>query len=211
LPSDENDQNDAVEECDNPEIIKLMISSFYHLEYSCDTFLPIEQNAKLHASSVQASPGSVPSVLTHAKVFAAAVKYQADGLRDLAAEKFENTIRFFWDDEVFAEVVSVVFHSTPEDVSTLRNIVIETLYSHLDVLKDKKDIQAVLCEIPRLAYVLLKRKCDKRSPKPTRHSYSAYDDGETRLCLVCDQYPLFWSGSDDDLCRDCWEQRSRWD
>jgi hypothetical protein len=188
-----------------------MISSFYHLEYSCDTFLPIDQTSKLHASSVQKSPESAPSVLTHAKVFAAAVKYQADGLRDLAAEKFENTIRFFWNDEVFAEVVTVVFHSTPEGVLTLRNIVIDTLYSHLDALKDKKEIQAVLCEIPRLAYILLKRKCDESSLRATRPSPSDVDYTETRLCLVCDQYPLFWSGSDVDLCRDCWEQRSRWE
>jgi hypothetical protein len=151
LTSDKNDQSDADEECDDPEIIKLMISSFYHLEYTCDTFLPANQTNKLHASSVQTPTGSVPSVLTHAKVFAAAVKYQADGLREFAAEKLANTIRFFWNDKVFAEVITVVFYSTPEDVSTLRDIVIDTLYSHLDALKDKKDIQTVLSEIPRLA------------------------------------------------------------
>lgn len=188
-----------------------MISSFYHLEYSCDEIVSPHPVCTSNGSSFHRSP---ESLVTHAKMYAAAIKYQADGLRDLTAEKFEDNIEFLWNHEVFAEVVTIVFHSTPDDVAQLRNIVIDTMYSNLETLKNKKDIQAVLSEIPRLAYILLKRKCDEkpfRVLKDTRSSVTEFDYGETRLCLVCDGFPLFWSGSDVDICRDCWEARSRWD
>lgn len=188
-----------------------MISSFYHLEYSCGETISTHPTRTSNASSFYRSP---ESLVTHAKIYAAAIKYQVDGLRDLAAEKFEDCIKFLWDHEVFAEVVTIVFNSTPDDVAQLRNIVIDTMYSHIETLKDKKDIQAVLSDIPRLACILLMRKCEEKPFKvfnDTRSSGGDFEYGESRLCLVCDQYPLFWSGADVDLCRDCWEARSRWE
>ena len=204
-----SDKSDADEACDDPEIIKLMISSFYHLEYTCDGPIRTSKTTTSDDSSVSRSP---ESLLTHAKVFAAAIKYQADGLRDLAEEKFRKTIPFFWNHEIFAEVVMVVFHSTPDGVSTVRDIVIDTLYNHLDALKDKKKIRAALCEIPCLAYILLRRKCEELPAKVIRSSVKIFDHGEeTRLCRVCDQYPYFWSEAEIGMCRDCWEERARWE
>lgn len=88
------------------------------------------------------------------------------------------------------------------------------MYNNLGIIKDKKDIQAVLSEIPRLAYILLKRKCDEKPfklVKDTRSSVTEFEYGATPLCLICDEYPLFWSSADVDICIDCWEARSRWD
>lgn len=67
-----------------------MISSFYHLEYSCDEIISTQPIRTSNASSFYRSP---ESLVTHAKMYATAIKYQADGLRDLAAEKFEDTIK----------------------------------------------------------------------------------------------------------------------
>lgn len=186
-----------------------MISSFYHLEYTCDEPTRTSTTTTSDDPFVSRTPDSL---LTHAKVFAAATKYQADGLRDLAEENFRKTIPFFWNDAIFAEVVMVVFHSTPDEISILRDIVIDTLYNHIDALKDKKKTRTALCEIPCLEYILVKSKCEERLAKVIRFSVKPFDHGEeTRLCRVCDQYPYFWSEAEIDMCRDCWEERARWE
>jgi high-affinity K+ transport system ATPase subunit B len=97
------------------------------------------------------------NIIEHAKVFAIAVKYQVDGLRDLAAEKFKRSAKVFWDHEDFAHAIFVVHNSTSDGVSKLRDIVADTLCEHFDKLKHKPEIETVVCSIPALAYALLKR------------------------------------------------------
>ena len=96
-------------------------------------------------------------VIEHVKVFAMAVKYQVDGLCDLAAAKFKQSAETSWKHDDFAHAISVVHDSTPEDVSQLRDIVSNILHAHFDKLKDKPEVDSVVCSIPHLAYALLKR------------------------------------------------------
>lgn len=106
----------------------------------------------------------------------------------------------------------MVFHSTPDEVSTLRDIFIDTLYGHLDALKDKRGIKVALCEILRLAYILLQRKCEEYPPQTIRSTkdLNRQITPETRRCRACDQYAYFLSDFEIAFCRDCWEERARW-
>ena len=108
-------------------------------------------------------------IIEHAKVFAMAVKYQVDGLRRLAVSKLKDAVEEdeAWIHDNFAQVVSTIFTSTPEDVKDLRDVAEELLYTHFDDLKHKDGIEDVLCSFPRLTYTLLKRKSEKQSPAAT--------------------------------------------
>jgi len=85
------------------------------------------------------------------------VKYQIDGLRDLAASKYKHVVTTCWNHEDFAHSVHVAFTSTVEEVTQLREIISDILHQHFDDLKDKAEIETVVCNIPRLAFALLKR------------------------------------------------------
>ena len=119
-----------------------MVEYFYYFDYLRGT------------NSLPVSP---VYLIEHAKVFAIAVKYQIDGLRDLAASKFEDAATAHWKHDDFAHAVHVAFNSTAEEVTQLREVVSDILHQHFDVLKDKPEVETVVCNIPRLAYALLKR------------------------------------------------------
>ena len=94
---------------------------------------------------------------THAKIFAIAVKYQVPALQALAASRFQKAVDCGWDHSSFAETITLVYTSTPEETKELRKIVMESLDQH-DSLLDKPEIEAAVCEINTLAFQLLKRK-----------------------------------------------------
>lgn len=147
-------------------------------------------NANLVAHANPVAPVSSPRqskvhIIEHAEVFAMAVKYQVESLRDLAAAKFKQSAEMDWDHEDFAEAISIVHSSTDESVSQLRNIVADVIHEHFEALQDK-GVETVICEIPRLAYDLLKRK--REQPKPL------VDTGHhNESCPRCSQ-PLSYFG-----------------
>jgi hypothetical protein len=98
-------------------------------------------------------------IVEHAKVFAIAVKYQVDGLRHLAALKFRNEMRRSraYNHDNFAEAVAIIFRSTPEDVTQLRDVVEELLDTHFEELQHKPDVEVVVTSFPQLSCALLKR------------------------------------------------------
>ena len=65
---------------DDPEIIKLMVSFFYHFEYYIGESFHVKH---IGTADNTLAPRSPLEAVTNAKVFAAAIKYQVDGLRDL--------------------------------------------------------------------------------------------------------------------------------
>lgn len=131
-----------------------MVEYFYHFDYLRE----IESLPNLSRFSPRAP--ELPSnvyVIEHAKVFAIAVKYQIDGLRDLAASKFKEAATSYWNHDDFAHSIHIAFNSTAEEVTQLRKVVSDILHKHFDDLEDKPEVEAVVCNIPRLAYALLKR------------------------------------------------------
>jgi hypothetical protein len=188
---------------DDPEIIKLMIQFLYNLDY--DESLCRKASETDQADDAKSSTLTGPQVdmLTHAKVFATAIKYQIDGLRDLAEGKFEDSIESSWDSGAFPEVITVVFHSTPAEVGQLRDIVIDTIYNHFEALKDKEEIDAAICDILHLAYALYKRKREESSLTVTPVAPVKVKD--TLWCRVCSRHQAKHPFLRPTLCPRCWK------
>lgn len=147
--------DDADYSCDEPEIVELMIEYFYHFDYLRT------------AAAVSSSVNRKPFLIKHAKVFAIAIKYQADGLRALAVKKFKEAALTDWNSDDFAQVVRVVYASTPDDVQELRVITADTIHDHFGDLKDKEDLEMVISGLGDLSYSLLRRtssgfRCTKK-------------------------------------------------
>jgi len=154
-------------------------------------------------------------LLTHVKVFATAVKYQVDGLRHLAASKFkhETTHGEAWKDADFAQAISLVYSSTPDEVQELRVLAEEVLHAHFEELKHNKGIEEFMCDHPSLTFKLLKRKSEtpvfdiNRTPfadpaglmMPPGLPPGFTEAGGFSLCRRCGMYYL--EAGDHVLCR----------
>ena len=169
IGSDDSDDDDA---CDDLVAIKHMVHFFYHLDYDvqpaakrgvADPLYPVQLHSKALASlarSTSKTPATADTDSTmtmHAKVFAAAVKYQVPALQVLAASKFASAVRSFWSHQTFAEAVRIVYHTTPDDVQELREVVADAITTHEELL-DKPEIKTAVLEINGLAYELLRKK-----------------------------------------------------
>lgn len=154
-------------------MVELMISYFYDLTYSCG-------NTTDSASSSGCSTAitSHEAIITHAKMFALAVKYQAKELRHFAKCSFGHAIQTAWESDAFLEAIEIVLTSTPEDVTDLRNIVFDALHDKFAAIMDKPEVKELFRSHPDLSYELMKRK--------TYHShyYAETTDSE---CVVCHQ------------------------
>jgi hypothetical protein len=95
-------------------------------------------------------------LLLHAKMYEIGDKYDVDGLKELAREKFAWACNLYWDSEYFAPATYYAFSTTPDEDTGLREVVSETLFDHMDLL-DKPEVEAVLNEFNGLAVGLLKR------------------------------------------------------
>jgi len=99
---------------------------------------------------------------TNALMYALADKYGVEDLKDLAQEKFARAAAQDWNTAEFAHAVQIVYESTPESDSGLRDVVIETINQHRDLTKDSK-IEDLLEEFNGLTVGLLKAaySCDQ--------------------------------------------------
>lgn len=171
-----------------------MVTYFYQFDY--------------FAGGHPAATDTTAAIVTHAKVFAAASKYQVDRLCNLAAEKFQNLVTNSWNQDpfvdaascdAFAEAITIVFNSTPEEVTQLREIVLEALLDNFEALKANRAVKEAMDSILGLGYELLRRKC----LRPSGYERSA----STFTCKVCRQvrceYPNAESG-DCDRCITTW-------
>ena len=84
LKATSDDAENADDSCDEPEIVEFMIEYFYHFDY-------------LRAATQARSQAKAPDAffVEHARVFAMAIKYQAKGLRQLAAHNFKQAASKF--------------------------------------------------------------------------------------------------------------------
>lgn len=138
------------------------------------------------ASVADATPAPISSVhsatmVEHAKLFAMAVNYQVDGLRDLAVSKFSEAVKAGWDHEDFAHTVFLVYNTTADDIIELRDVVADTLYEHFGTLKNKDEVATVVRSIPGLGYDLFKRSYTSRMVC----SHNTYR--QERACQSCCQ------------------------
>ncbi|KAK3676924.1 hypothetical protein LTR78_003128 [Recurvomyces mirabilis] len=128
----------------------------------------------------------VPSdgnVVMHAKVFAAATKYQVFSLQALASSKFKAAVKLSWSHHGFVETARIAYTTTPEDVRALRDIAALTLHSH-DSLLDSARIQGQMLEVQSLPFKLLRMaRCKTAVVVPV--------DAEGLKCEACGQAPFF--------------------
>ena len=151
---------------------------------------------RVSSVDVNATPAAKPQdfLLGHVKVFATAVKYQVDGLRHLATSKFkhETTHGEAWKDDDFAQAISMIYSSTPDRITELRDAAEEVLHAHLEELKQKDGIEALMYKHPRLMYALLNRKSDTSLPtknprRPYANGLRAPEASDIPLCRMCEQ------------------------
>lgn len=139
-------------------------------------------------------------IVEHAKIFAMAVKYQIEGLRHLAVQKFEREMNKYnvHNHDNFAHAVSIIFTSTPEDIKDLRILVEDLLYTHFEDLKHKDGFEDAMCSLPHLTYSLLKRKSEKPSPTSTE------TPSNKKIGGICQQRPVDAGVLGPDVCTACY-------
>ena len=180
-----------------------MVKFFYHLDYCGDdvSLAPAthaladpfhqtpspkkrrRQAAKSPLTPVLEAGTAAPSTPTdgnmvmHARVFAAAVKYQVPALKALSASKFAHAVEANASHDTFAEAVHITYTTTPEEVTELRDVIAKTLTERGELL-NKPEVEVVVRSINGLAYELLKRS---RATKAT----PAMKNGEYGPCSGC--------------------------
>ncbi|RMY85085.1 hypothetical protein D0862_11267 [Hortaea werneckii] len=191
------------EACDDPEAIKLMVHYFYHLDYTAtiaskgsplntseatsarDNPTPKRRKLKKAASSERTATGTLASsphdgdMVMHAKVFAAAVKYQVAALSKLAAKKFKDAVRINWRHDSFAEAVPIVYSTTPGDVRALRDVVTITLHGHAGTLLKHDGVAEVVKENKDVMFDLLCKGHGLGSFEPRRYLTSSSKSSES--------------------------------
>ena len=145
------------------------------------------------------------AMVTHAKLFGMAVKYQVDGLRTLTATTFEAAADTMEPnrqvDDDFITSISVVYQSTPRNVVALRNVVAFTAHNIFTPMRMNDRGKEALINIPGFAYDILKysslacmqrehphttvrmlrcEACKQRAPCCTKCS-----EGEHFRCIFC--------------------------
>jgi hypothetical protein len=183
-----------------------MVEYFYHFDYLRDTkliprptaSLPLAgrttersfaaKNAKHEHVRVRLPPPALQSqqleppsqgyILEHAKVFAIAVKYQIYGLQGLAAAKVKDAATAYWKHDDFVEAIYIAYSSTAEEVTQLRGVVAEILHQHFDDIEEESELETALCNIPRLAYDVLKRSRAGNKNGSTELAGVSYDCDE---------------------------------
>jgi hypothetical protein len=237
LKATESDIDDANDVCDDPEIVKLMVEYFYNSDYLRDADERLKSAALTsdnHADSVHedsekqtyVTPGALlkrkamisgaqPNhIIEHAKLFAMAVKYQIKGLRQLAEAKFmdETMNHGAWKHKNFAQAIYVVYNSTPDDITTLRDLVEELLDEQFQDLKYNHDVETAISCTPGLAYALFKRS--HLSPRMRGDT----DETRYRKCQnCCEVFPSNLEGLACGCCigwlycsRECQEKGRSW-
>ena len=165
-------------------MVKLMIDFFYQLGYS-----PPSSNSDKSDNSTPSTSQS--EIITHAKMFALAIKYQVSGLRIVARRGFRGALPTEWNSDAFAEAVTIVFTSTPDDATDLRDMVLDKIHDEFDTLKDKLDIEEAVNSTPGLAFAMLKRKCEGRPYiKETKFQcavcHQSKQDGLPAVLKICE-------------------------
>jgi hypothetical protein len=104
--------------------------------------------------------GPSDQLLTHAKMYEIADKYDVDGLKDLARIKFEIACAGHWDDDNFPVAAHHAFSTTMVHDKGLRDIVVGTICNHMELIH-KPAIETLMTEFNGLSFGILKKKADE--------------------------------------------------
>jgi uncharacterized Ntn-hydrolase superfamily protein len=130
-----------------------MIEYFYLFDYGDSSSSTTSDSHTISTLSTAKS-----CLIEHAKVFAMAVKYQAEGLRELAAVKFKAAASTHWEHKDLPSAITIVYTSTTDDVLELHQVVEDVLHDHFDALQGREELAEIVRSTTGLAYSLLVRR-----------------------------------------------------
>jgi hypothetical protein len=184
--------------------VKLMVGYFYHMEYlqnddavaapavievpdspspkkKAKRSAPAKRGRASTSAPAQAALPPSPKVhlIEHAKVFAIAVKYHVGALQNLAVQKFKVEVAEHWNHEDLAHAIHVIYTSTADEVTQLREVAVEALDAHRGELLEKPEIATLLRSITGLACDLLMRD---RVSSTGQHSLRKTDVQDEVVC-----------------------------
>ncbi|KAJ8106542.1 hypothetical protein OPT61_g9463 [Boeremia exigua] len=101
--------------------------------------------------------GTADQLLTHAKMYEMGDKYDVEGLKDLAREKFDRACKHFWKTPSFAVAAHHAFSTTVDDDKGLRDIVSTTISEHIELVNDP-GVSVLMTQFNGLALGVLQAK-----------------------------------------------------
>lgn len=114
-------------------------------EFSCETCV------------IPSLIGPSSQLLTHAKMYELADKYEVVGLKKLSKEKFSTGCKHFWYTPAFLIAARHAFSTTPEKDNGLRCCVSQTIASNMQLIR-KPGVRALLMRFNGLALGILDAK-----------------------------------------------------
>jgi len=96
-----------------------------------------------------------PHLVTHAKVYAIAEKYEIAGLKSLARNKFSSQLSLHLESPEFPEACQEAYESTFHTDRGLRDVIIQTFRANPD-LSLRHDVEMAVRETPGLAFELFR-------------------------------------------------------
>jgi hypothetical protein len=148
---------------DEPSVVDIMVQYFYRLDYRHPIDIDhLPQSSEdqasdcLQSSSTGFQDNDIRSsdLLLHAKVYALAEKYAVDGLKGLALTKFKSLAFQCWDTSDFLGAVSETYNSTIDTDRGLRDVVLEVISAHQELL-GRDETKTLLQRERLLAYDLI--------------------------------------------------------
>jgi hypothetical protein len=125
---------------------------------------PLEQESYTNLDGVWDDAASVssftestpePHLITHARVYALAEKYQIAGLKSLARRKFAAQVALHHSSTEFPSAMLEVYESTVESDRGLRDVITQTFRRNPEIAR-RKDVCEVVRQSPELAYELFR-------------------------------------------------------
>jgi hypothetical protein len=94
-------------------------------------------------------------------------KYDVVGLKELSRDNFKAGCGVWWNEDAFPVAVKHAFSTTVSEDTGLREVVIDTISTHMDLVR-KPEIQALMAEFSALALGILLKKTDGDEPANKR-------------------------------------------
>ena len=180
-------------DADDPEAIKLLIDFFYLMDYDAPPIPITVDDANARMRTIQSLftmrrprtelPKGDCNTLMHAKMYALGEKYGIPTLKTLARTKFATAATYAWNHSDFARTIQTVYCTTPDDDTGLREIVVQTMLAHKDVLCKKKDIEEAIMSVDKLSYGLWQSLASRTADGPT--SCDACGKVYVGICTQC--------------------------
>ncbi|KAH7366587.1 hypothetical protein BKA66DRAFT_193310 [Pyrenochaeta sp. MPI-SDFR-AT-0127] len=104
--------------------------------------------------------GGAAQLLLHAQLYESGDKYDIPALKHLAREKFDRAAKSFWNADEFSHAVEHACLTTPESDFGLRDIIINTISAHIELLNKPSIIQLLKTQTGLAYGVLLRRSRD---------------------------------------------------